>query len=214
MAPALLDWAGIGLGETRVALTRALDRKDAASVSALAGPLAPVLIDLLQAAGPADTALAALAAVRLPPVAYDLAVRLHAVVEVVRRHAPSLRLTVDPIEFRGMRYHTGLCVSIYALGLHEELGRGGRYLAGDAEPATGLTLFPDAILRAAPARPARPRVFVPHGVDPAQAQALRATGYATVAGLGETPGSDAEAARLSCSHVLREGAAVRLTTPV
>ncbi len=210
MAPALLDWAAIPSGETRIALTRALDRKDAASVAALAGPLAPILIDLLHAAGPADTALAALAAVRLPPVAYALAVRLHAVVDLLRRSAPALRLTIDPIEFRGMRYHTGLCASIYAAGLHEELGRGGRYLGGDGEPATGLTFFPDAVLRAASRPAVRPRVFVPAGAEPAAAQALRAAGYATVAGLDHIAQPEAEAVRLCCTHLLRDKAAVAL----
>ena len=212
MAPALLDWAGVAPGSVRSALTHALDRKDAASVASLGaqldGPIIGILTDLLRASGPAQGALESLAKVRLPPAAYALAVRLHEVVDVLRRHAPGLRLTVDPIEFRGMRYHTGLCFSIYAPGLHEELGRGGRYVAGEAEPAAGLTLFADAVLRAAPARPVPQRVFVPRGSDPAQARTLRAQGFVTVAGLAEAGDAAAEAARLLCTHVLRGGAAV------
>jgi ATP phosphoribosyltransferase regulatory subunit len=217
MAPALLDWACVAPGGIRTALTRALDRKDAASVAELGarldGPIAAILTDLLRASGPADTALAALARVRLPPAAFALAVRLHEVVDVVRRRAPGLRLTVDPIEFRGMRYHTGLCFSIYAPGSHEELGRGGRYVSGEAEPAAGLTLFADTILRAAPSRPVPKRVFVPRGSDPAQAQALRGEGFVTVAGLADVADAAAEAGRLLCTHVLRGGAAEALAQP-
>ncbi len=214
MAPALLDWAGVAPGGVRTALTHALDRKDAASVARLGarldGPVIGILTDLLRASGPAETALEALARVRLPPAAFGLAVRLHEVVDVVRRRAPGLRLTVDPIEFRGMRYHTGLCFSIYAPGSHEELGRGGRYVSGEAEPAAGLTLLADAILRVAPARPVPRRVFVPCGSDPAQAQALRAQGFVTVAGLADGADAATEAARLLCTHVLRDGAAMSL----
>ena len=50
----------------RAALARALDRKDAAAVARHGGSLAPVLTELLLAAGPADRALAALRAARLP----------------------------------------------------------------------------------------------------------------------------------------------------
>ncbi len=60
LVPSLLDEAGI-TGADRVALARALDRKDAAAVAAHGGALAPVLTELLLAAGPADRALAALA---------------------------------------------------------------------------------------------------------------------------------------------------------
>src|SRR5579872_3514799 len=210
LVPALLDDAGLA-GAERAALARALDRKDAASVTRHGGVLAPVLTELLLAAGPADRALAALRAARLPAAAGDLATRLAAAVAAIRERAPALRLTVDPVEFRGFRYETGVSVTIYAPGRHEELGRGGRYVCGDAEPATGLTLFPDAVLRAAPAREARQRLYVPLGVDPEEAARMRGLGYATVAALSSDGDSEAEARRLLCSHILRNGTAVPLT---
>jgi ATP phosphoribosyltransferase regulatory subunit len=206
LSPALLDDAGI-TGPDRLALTRALDRKDAASVQRHAGALAATLSELLLAAGPADRALAALAAARLPPVARALADDLAATVAAIRARAPMLRLTIDPVEFRGLRYHTGVSITIFAPGRHEELGRGGRYLSGDAEPATGLTLYPDAILRVAPPRQPRPRLYVPLGADQDDAARLRRLGYATVAGLAPTDDTAAEAHRLGCTHVLRNGAA-------
>jgi ATP phosphoribosyltransferase regulatory subunit len=119
-------------------------------------------------------------------------------------------LTVDPVEFRGYRYETGVSVTIYAPGRHEELGWGGRYVCGETEPATGLTLYPDALLRAAPKREAKPRVFVPDGVDPAQAAALRVRGFATVTGLGRAADPIAEARRLGCAFVLQDAEAVAL----
>lgn len=210
LTPALMDDAGIE-GPVRAALARALDRKDAAAVTRHGGPLAPVLTDLLLAAGPADRALAALDAAPLPPAARALAERLAATVAAIRDRAPTLRLTVDPVEFRGYRYHTGVSVTIYAPGRHEELGRGGRYLCGD-DPATGLTLYPDALLRAAPARAPRPRLFVPLGADADVAARFRRLGYATVAGLDSAAEPTEEARRLRCTHLLRNGEAVPLPT--
>lgn len=210
LVPVLLDEAGIA-GSARAGLARALDRKDAAAVAARGGTLAPVLTELLLAAGPADRALAALQAATLPNSAGMLASRLAEVVAVLRARAPTLRLTVDPVEFRGFRYETGVSVTIYAPGRHEELGRGGRYVCGDAEPATGLTLFPDAVLRVAPLRTPRPRVFIPFGADPHEAAALRRAGYATVAALDRAGVPAQEAARLGCTHILRNGAAELLT---
>ena len=210
MAALLLDDEGFK-PERREALAHALDRKDAAAVTALGGGIAATLTSLLLAAGEASPALAALAQAKLPPEARALADRLAAVVAAIRARAPALRLTVDPLEFRGFRYHTGPCLTVYALGHQQELGRGGRYISGEREPATGLTLFPDAILGAAKPPEPRPRLYLPAGADDAIAAKFRAQGYATIAALGE----DAqpvieEARRLLCTHVLTDGAAVPL----
>jgi ATP phosphoribosyltransferase regulatory subunit len=209
LVPSLLDAAGLS-GPDRAGLSRALDRKDAAAVSRHGGSLAPVLSNLLLAAGPADRALTALAEARLPGLAGALAERVAATVAAIRAAAPALRLTVDPVEFRGFRYETGVSVTVYAPGRHEELGRGGRYICGDSEPATGVTLYPDAILRAAPPRQARPRVFVPFGADRTVMAGLRAEGFATVAALAPVDDDAAEARRLGCSHILRAGKAAPL----
>jgi ATP phosphoribosyltransferase regulatory subunit len=204
LVPALLAEAGMAAPPPR-ALLRALDRKDAAAVRQHGGPLATTLNKLLLAAGTADAALAALAEAALPPAAQALAARLGEDVAAIRARAPELKLTIDPIEFRGMRYHTGVCITVFAPGRYEELGRGGRYICGEREPATGLTLYPDAILRTAPARVARRRVYVPLGADPLAAAGLRREGFATVAGLEPTDDPHQAARNLSCSFVFEAG---------
>ena len=206
LAPALLDEAGI-TGAARLALSRALDRKDAAAVVEYGGSLAPLLTQLLDVAGPAGPALRLLDQIVLPPAAMALCGRLRQTVEAIQAKAPELRMTLDPIEFRGFRYHSGVCMTVFAPGRREELGRGGRYVSGDAEPATGLTLFPDAVLRALPRPPVPPRAFLPLGSLPDQGAALRRQGYATVPALDDHPAM-AEAVRLGCTHILRDGAAV------
>lgn len=199
LSPALLDAAGVE-GDARRRLARALDRKDGAAVAALAkeaGGAALLLPGLLAAAGPAEGALAALEDARLPPAARAIADNAAAVIEALRARAPALRVTLDPVEFRGFRYHTGVAFTIFGEGMTGEIARGGRYVSGE-EPATGMSLYPDALLRAVAVRPARQRVFVPAGADPAAARALRARGIATVAQLSpaDTPAS------LRCTHIL------------
>ncbi|MFZ4408079.1 MAG: ATP phosphoribosyltransferase regulatory subunit [Paracraurococcus sp.] len=206
-AAALYEAAGLEPG-LRQRLSRALDRKDAAAVDGLAaeaGPLAAALPALLRAAGPAEGALAALRAATLPPAAQAIADRAAAVIAAIHALMPGLRITLDPVEFRGLRYHVGVAFTLYGPGATGELARGGRYLAGE-EPATGMTLYPDAVLRAAPPAPARPRVFVPLGEEAAGAR-LRAEGFATVAALTRADTPDG----LRCTHILRGGEAIPLT---
>lgn len=201
LVPTLLNETGM-LEEDQAKLARALDRKDAAAVARHGGGLAGTLTDLLLAAGPAERALAALRAAALTAGARLHAERLADTVAAIHATAPGLKLTVDPVEYRGLRYHTGVCMTLYAPGRHEELGRGGRYICGEAEPATGLTLYPDAVLRALPARQARARAYLPFGATTAQGSSLRNQGFATVAGLEPAADPAVEARRLGCTHIL------------
>lgn len=208
MTAALFEAAGIA-GEARQRLARALDRKDAAAVAERVqgnGSALRALPALLAAAGPADGALAALEEADLPPAARAIAANAADVVEAIRARAPGLRLTLDPVEFRGFRYHTGVAFTLFGAGRVGELARGGRYVSLNEETATGMSLYPDAVLRAASPRAPRPRVFVPLGAPAELGRALRAQGFATVTALApaDTP------VALRCSHIVRDGAAVAL----
>ncbi|GAN55521.1 ATP phosphoribosyltransferase regulatory subunit [Tanticharoenia sakaeratensis] len=204
LARTLLAESGLG-AEACGRLAHALDRKDAAALAKGGGALSDLLIALLQAAGPADTALSALAALDLPVSLRPIVERLRTVVSVIRAHHPDLALTIDPVEFRGWHYHVGVCVTVFAPGQREELGRGGRYLVGDGEPACGLTLRPEALLRAARLPARRPRVYLAPDADRTVAARLREEGCATVAALDAVSGEAAlaeQARALDCARVL------------
>ena len=176
----------------------------AAAVAAVGGRGAQILGRLLASAGPAKKALATLAALDLPPGAAAERQRLAAVVAALQPLAPSLAVTIDPVENRGFEYHTGVSFTLYAKTARGELGRGGRYRTGNGsgEPATGFTLYTDTILRALPPQPAMPRLYVPVGSDGAAAARLRGEGWATIGGLAAVADNAAEAKRLRCSHWL------------
>jgi ATP phosphoribosyltransferase regulatory subunit len=202
-------------GESLARLRAALDHKDVAAVAEVGGPAAKLAKLLIEASGPADRAIQALARLDLPEAAEKDRHRLSRVVELLRAADPSLAVTVDLVEHRGFEYQTGLSFTLFARGVRGELGAGGRYRAGavpgesgeenKGEPATGFTLFLDSLLRALPA-PARPRrVFVPHGVGAAESAALRADGWSTVQGFLPVADDAAEARRMGCGYVLTGG---------
>jgi ATP phosphoribosyltransferase regulatory subunit len=210
----------LGIDATRLAaLRQALDRKDAAAVSEIAGPSAANFQDLLRAAGPAEAALSVLKDMDLGGVAAAEVARLTRVIALIQVAAPGLTLTVDPAERRGFEYQTGISFILFARGVRGELGRGGRYAtdppAGpDPESATGFTLFMDSVQRALP-EPAPPRrLYLPSDCPPARGDELRGDGWITLAGLDPTADSAAdsiaEARRLACSHALIDGAITAL----
>lgn len=195
-------------GKALTKVRAALDRKDAAAVAALGGKGAQVLGGLLAAAGPADAALAAMKKIDLPDTAKTAIAGLEEVVKRVREAAPGVALTIDPVENRGFEYHTGISFSIFSRRSRGELGRGGRYHAGNGgrgEPATGFTLFMDTVLRTAAAIAPPKRIFVPFGVASGEAAKLRAEGWTTIAGLDRSGDPLAEAKRLGCTHMVSDG---------
>lgn len=195
-------------------LRAALARKDESKLISLTSDLGKngshLLAAMLRATGPAERALNALAKLKLPEVAVAERNSLVSVINDVRAAAPKLNLTVDLVESRGLEYHTGVTFTIFAKNIRGELGRGGRYLAGNketksSEPATGVTLFMDSILRAMPGTPENKSLYLPNKTDITEARKFRREGWITIDGL-ETGGDDrAEANRLRCSHFLSDG---------
>jgi ATP phosphoribosyltransferase regulatory subunit len=212
LVPAIADAYGIA-GERAAALRDALDHKDVAAVARVAGGAGGLLVQLVAAAGAAGMTRTALDRLELPERARIERDRLGAVLDGLAAAIPDLKVTVDPIENRGFEYHTGISFTFFArvdpaLGPLSELGRGGRYQAGDPtapEPATGFTLYTNTILRTLAAPSPRRRVLVPLEADRSHARALREEGWITVAALIPMADWSEEARRLDCGYVLERG---------
>jgi ATP phosphoribosyltransferase regulatory subunit len=208
LVPGIFEQHGLS-GESAAAVRAALDRKDPAGVTALAGAATRVLTALLAATGPVDDALERLSAIDLPGQAADERARVAEIVGLVRAAAPDITLTLDPVEHRGFEYHTGIGFTVFAAGLSGELAGGGRYRArngnssdDEGERATGVTLYLDTILGTLSPTPKDRRILVPVDTDPSRAAKLREAGWVTVMALGEVADARAEAVRMGCGHVL------------
>lgn len=194
-------------------LRAALDRKDEdATGDILRGngvafsDAAKALCALIETVGPADEVIAELLDLALPPAARAEVERLEQVVAGIRAAMPDLPLTLDPVEYRGFEYHTGVSFTLFAEGVRGELGRGGRYITGAGEAATGVSLYMDSILRALPAPERGERLYLPEGTSFRDGARFRADGWTTVAAVTPAADAAAEAKRLGCSHLLVDGA--------
>lgn len=184
---------------------RALDGRDGAAVAALPKPARQFFADLMTAAGPADEALSALRALKLPESASPLIDRLAGLVAALNSEGEGIALTVDPGESRGFEYQTGVSFTLLVKGVRGELGRGGRYSLITGEPATGFTLYMDSVMRAVPEAATPARLLLPYGTPRAAARGLQAEGWRTVCVLDPAADPRAEAKRLGCSHMLSSG---------
>jgi ATP phosphoribosyltransferase regulatory subunit len=200
LVPSLLTAYGVD-ATTAQAFRAALDGKDSGALARLGEP-APLVAKLLSASGPIAPGLAVLERLDLPIDARAHVESLKAVSRLVQAADPQIALTIDAVENRGFAYHTGVSFSLFVRGVRGELGRGGRYRAGETgEGATGLTFYMDTVIRSLPAAKKGRRVFVPLGLAPDVGRRLREQGWVTIAGLAPATDVAAEARRLGCTHI-------------
>ncbi len=165
-SPALVGHVltGIELDPAAIAdLRESLDRKDLGATEdilrrqgvAFSGN-AKALYALIESVGPADEVIEELKAIDLPADARAEVDRLADVLNGVHAALPNLSLTMDPVEYRGFEYQTGVSFTVFAEGVRGELARGGRYITEAGESATGVSLYMDSIMRALSAPNRRP----------------------------------------------------------
>lgn len=127
---------------------------------------------------------------------------------------PDLTLTLDPGEYRGFEYKSGVGFSFFSRGVRGELGRGGRYLLahpdGQTEPAVGFSVYLDSVMQAVPDSIDDRRVYIPYGTSEADCSRLREEGWRTVYGLSEDEDGAVAAKRLECNQVWQGGALTAL----
>ncbi len=202
LAPAVLTGQGHE-GVKADAAREALDGKDAGELRAIVGD-DPVIFGLLEAVGPAETALPRLQGLALGGQAGEQIARLEATVAAIKAVEPELSLTVDPGEYRGFEYQTGVAFAVFSPGVRGEIGRGGRYVSETGEPAVGATVYLDTVLRALPAGRGAKRVYLPFGTAPDEARKCRASGCRVVAGLAAETDLVAEARRMGCTAIWQD----------
>lgn len=187
-------------------LFAAVVHKDVSTLSTIKFKHREALVKLMQTAGPAKGALAAIAKIKLPESARRQCRDLEEVVKLLGDRA-GITLTVDATESRGLAYHSGIAFSMFAPGAASEIGRGGRYrIEGkfDTE-ATGFTLYVETLRALLPEPKRGKRVLVSMGIIDKDAVKLRAQGYITIHALSEYGSGMDEAKRLGCGFIFVNG---------
>lgn len=140
----------------RHVLSDLIGKRDVDAVQSVESNAAPVIASLMTLNGQVHSIQSKISDIDLPVRARQAMDRLMDVAEQLRGALDvygmqDIAITLDPLEHRGLEYHTGVSFSIFASGARGEIGSGGRYnIAGvkDApETATGFTLYMDNILK-------------------------------------------------------------------
>lgn len=184
---------------------QALDAKDIGALSNIEGEIGSISRAILNAAGPAEKSLRILSELSIPSEAKKLCDELQKLVGRLSNIAPDLTITIDPGEFTGFEYQTGISFSIFAGGVRGELGRGGRYIVnaerGEGELATGFSLYLDSLMRAIEVDEQEKKIFVPNGTKRKILSDLQKQGLRTILGLDDVDSDVSEAKRMNCDFI-------------
>lgn len=179
---------------TKVQIFAAVTRREQAAVAKLSPLLGGVMTKGLRA-------------VKIPAALKADVDHLCALEDGVRAALADLQITdvelsIDVLEQAGFEYHNRFGFTLFAGGVHGELGRGGGYevrFAATRETAKGFTLYMDTVARSLkPAAPQK-RLWVPMDVAWPEVLRLQAQGWVTVRG-GENKSS-----MQNCTHVYANG---------
>jgi len=190
---------------TAALMLEALDRRDAAAITALDPEDDTRFAALLAASGEARAALDMLRGLDLKGDAGRLVARVGRLVDMLQAHRTDIQITLDPCERRGFTYQNGIAFGYFAVGHSGELGRGGRYSVPgqESETATGFSLYLDRILDQITASDEAECVYGVFGLSAARKAALRADGYRVIAALAA--GDDhRNAAHAGCQWIADE----------
>ncbi len=154
-------------GEEREKIKKALERRSLDGLKANKG-LISALSKLAASSGKGDKALKALEGFKEFKADTE---KLKTIYGGIARAMSELdfkdvQITIDPVETRGFKYHSGFGFTLFAAGASGELGRGGRYdvyfgAQKPVESATGFTLYMDTVRKAMP--PAKDKKIVKAG---------------------------------------------------
>ena len=184
----------------------AVRERDSRGLEALSHPVAGHLAALLRASG-SDPAMLAALVDSLPEEAGAILTDLLDVAVSVQTVYPDLPITLDPLELHGIDYHTGIGFAFFGAGLRGEIARGGSYITGFDEEATGISIYMERVLRGLPAGDAQPRIYLPADLGLTAAMAYADRGRHLVigaAGTDDMPACEAEARALGCGFIVRD----------
>ena len=204
-APLLADSLMLNLApDNKNLASTAILNKDIDALNKIDNKEINLIVKVINSSGTNRDALAAL----IPEMTEDagnMMSDLLFVAQQLKDAYPNLQVTLDPLERRGFDYHTGIGFSIFAAGLRGEIARGGAYLTGFGEPATGLSVYMERVLKGLPVSSPMQSIYMPINIPKQTILNFVDKGRSVIAGRYKAEDKMAlkEAKQLKCAFILR-----------
>ena len=186
-----------------------IDIKDKQSLKKLKFENLNIISELMDLVGDHLNVIKYLQELKSKGILVDIIDHYLTVIDIVRKNNKSIKLSIDPLENRGFKYHTGITFTIFSDKLKGEIAKGGSYNILTGETATGCTIYTEKVYPNLMLNLDKDLVYIPY-LNMKDADEIIKKGYRIVFGSVSNSEFEKEASEMNCKYIWKDNTILKL----
>ena len=186
-----------------------IDIKDKQSLKKLKFENLNIISELMDLVGDHLNVIKYLQELKSKGILVDIIDHYLTVINIVRKNDKSIKLSIDPLENRGFKYHTGITFTIFSDKLKGEIAKGGSYNILTGETATGCTIYTEKVYPNLMLNLDKDLVYIPY-LNMKDADEIIKKGYRIVFGSVSNSEFEKEASEMNCKYIWKDNTILKL----
>ena len=186
-----------------------IDNKDKQSLKKLKFENLNIISELMDVFGDHLNVIKYLQELKSKGILVDIIDHYLTVIDIVRKNDKSIKLSIDPLENRGFKYHTGITFTIFSDKLKGEIAKGGSYNISTGETATGCTIYTEKVYPKLMLNLDKDLVYIPY-LNMKDADEIIKKGYRVVFGSVYNSEFEKEASEMKCKYIWKDNTILKL----
>ena len=186
-----------------------IDNKDKQSLKKLKFENLNIISELMDVFGDHLNVIKYLQELKSKGILVDIIDHYLTVIDIVRKNDKSIKLSIDPLENRGFKYHTGITFTIFSDKLKGEIAKGGSYNISTGETATGCTIYTEKVYPKLMLNLDKDLVYIPY-LNMKDADEIIKKGYRVVFGSVSNSEFEKEASEMKCKYIWKDNTILKL----
>ena len=186
-----------------------IDNKDKQSLKKLKFENINIISELMDVFGDHLNVIKYLQELKSKGILVDIIDHYLTVIDIVRKNDKSIKLSIDPLENRGFKYHTGITFTIFSDKLKGEIAKGGSYNISTGETATGCTIYTEKVYPKLMLNLDKDLVYIPY-LNMKDADEIIKKGYRIVFGSVANSEFEKEASEMNCKYIWKDNTILKL----
>ena len=184
-------------------VNEAIDRKDKNYLKKIGICNYELILKFMDAAGDHNHSIKILSVLKLDGLLAEARDYLLNVVKIIKENNASVNISIDPLENRGFKYHTGLSFTFFSENYKGEIAKGGRYQTMSDETATGCTIYTEKIYNTLHDLIDNKLVYIPF-LNMDVADEIIKKGFNIIFGSNSSIDTDQEAIEMNCKYIWKD----------
>ena len=193
----------------KYSINQYIDNKDKQSLKKLKFENLNIISELMDVFGDHLNVIKYLQELKSKGILVDIIDHYLTVIDIVRKNDKSIKLSIDPLENRGFKYHTGITFTIFSDKLKGEIAKGGSYNILTGETATGCTIYTEKVYPDLMLNLDKDLVYIPY-LNMKDADEIIKKGYRIVFGSVSNSEFEKEASEMNCKYIWKDNTILKL----